>query len=137
MKEKGNVSFSGWVIQILVKLFTAGYFHPSTSGFIWVTLSFPWIIYNILSNTIEYIDLFDLYLIYEYLRISDIQLSPLEGVHIILVLAWVPSEEDTLAVIATVKLYDVKDLKLEGNLMLNSLILQRREFTSTKIKIFH
>ena len=81
--------------------------------------------------------MFDLCLIYEYLRISDIQLSPLEGVHIILILASVLSEDDTLAVIATVKLYDVKDLKLEGNLMLNSLILQIRDFTSTKRKIFN
>ena len=57
----------------LVKLFMTGCFHPSTSGFIWVTLSS---LNHIPSNTIEYIDLFDLYLIYEYLRNSDIQFPP-------------------------------------------------------------
>lgn len=51
----------------------------------------------------------------------------LRGVHIILILASVTSEVDTLAVIATVKLYDIgRGLKLEGNLILNSLILQIR-----------
>ena len=106
-----------------------------------VSIASPSICHEVMGRFFKYSQRYSLVwflrLIYEYLRISDIQLSPLEGVHIILVLAWVPSEEDTLAVIATVKLYDVKDLKLEGNLMLNSLILQRREFTSTKIKIFH
>ena len=44
-----------------------------------------------------------------------LDLWTLEGVRIIFIWPSVLSEDDTLAVTANVKLYDFKDLKIEGN----------------------